>query len=137
MQTRKVVLWTVGLLALVGAGVRFACFAGGDTKQGGYEARTHGVCLNCETEQVVTHSNEEIPPFECENCGEQAVYPWFYCDTSGKLFVPELVRDAQGILRLPAFPRSPISGTDHWKYYMPEDPTQSPTGKHPLPEWSP
>lgn len=98
---------------------------------------TFGVCLSCQTEQHASHGPAERPPYECRECGEPAVYPWLYCYDSNTLFVPPLIRDEEGVPRIPPFPHSPVTGGDNFGTYVPDTPGMDPENRHPLPPWPP
>jgi hypothetical protein len=96
-----------------------------------------GVCLACETEQVARYEAGEIAPWDCQQCDEQAVFPWYYCYKSGMLFVPAPIVGDEGNIRIPPFPRSPITGGDDIGLYVEGTPGMEPEGRAPLPPWPP
>jgi predicted RNA-binding Zn-ribbon protein involved in translation (DUF1610 family) len=101
------------------------------------QARVQGVCLACERSVEITHAVNEIAPFRCPECGEQAVYPWKYCYQCNKRFVPNPVRyPGEEHPRLPSIPVCPLCGGSRTGGYNPNNPRQAPEGDDaPLPAW--
>jgi len=94
-----------------------------------------GVCLACNEENLVVYKAKQSQPFQCEACGEQAVYLWWFCNECGYRFVPELVREPG---RLPYPTPYPVcthcncSGITGWDR---DNPNMAPKGDAKLPKW--
>ncbi|MGD8451211.1 MAG: hypothetical protein PVJ57_05280 [Phycisphaerae bacterium] len=135
-KQRNVVLGSIAVIALLVALYMFFGFGSGRQRPDTYTIQ--GLCLGCQQEVKLSFAAGEREPYECPQCRQMAVYPWLYCYECQKLFIPNLVRGADGEpLRYPGHPACPACRTQHVGSYVPELPTQKPTGKLPPPEWSP
>lgn len=136
MNSRNAVLISVAVVALGAA--TWLLFAGArdSAPDHGDESFCYGVCLNCKAEDRYTYPRGDVPPFVCHSCGQQAVYPLFYCTNCGKLFVPVLDTSVSPP-RIPLVPWCTECGSSSVQPYYPEAMLDEPTGRAPLPKWPP
>lgn len=136
MKQRSLLLVIVLVVVAGTAGV-FYLNRSGDEVRVSRDLLTSGVCLACQKEAEVEHGLEESAPFACPHCGEQAVYPWFYCEDCNRRFVPQLVRMAGS-----AAPTVPPAGvictacrSAAVTQYVPGLTPEPPGDDVPLPRW--
>ncbi len=134
---RNTVLGGVAIVAIAAAA--YFTFSGyGRQKPLPTTVHTLGVCLANGKDVEITHELDEVAPWTCPECGEQAVYPWLYCFDCQRRFVPKLDRDSQGILRMPPYPACPACGSQSYSAFKPEDRRQELKRKDArLPKWQP
>lgn len=123
----------IGIVVVAGG---FAAYRLYDTSSGPSVPKDYtvqGVCLSCRAEAELTQSIRERPPFACKSCNAKSVFPWFYCPTCKKRFVPTPSKIAEGIVRLPVVPTCPGCGGNKGMSLNPTDPEQKPAGDLPLP----
>jgi DNA-directed RNA polymerase subunit RPC12/RpoP len=97
---------------------------------------TYGVCLACGQDAIVGHKLRANAPFECQRCGEMAVYPWYYCYDCMRRFVPPLGRDNPNEpAHVLPMPRCTACGCRAVAPYDPERPDQAPVEDVEPPEW--
>ena len=128
-----------GLIILAGAGgAGYMLF--GRTKENVAVNAAHfsvdGMCLACKSETKLSVPREEEAPHRCPKCGQQAVYPLWYCEDCKKRFVPVLERrDPNGPPRMPVSVACPNCRGQSVAPYIPEAQLETPAGDQPLPPW--
>lgn len=135
-STRKWAGIAVGVVA-VGLAVYFFSRNTGDKDKYPRQLTVDGVCLACKQEvKARIKAVSDFAPYDCPNCKEMAVYPWFYCDNCRKRFVPELIPGAghDGKPALPAAPKCSGCRSNLVMQYIPGF-SPPPAGDAPLPKW--
>lgn len=138
-QQRNIVLGVISAVCLVAALIVFLSNRGQNRVMAD-EYITLCVCLACQQECDIRHGPLELVPFTCPNpdCGEAAVYPWYFCNDCKRRFVPQpLMREPGGPLRPPATITCTACGSVSITPYAPEWLKEEPIGDAPLPRWSP
>jgi hypothetical protein len=135
VQKKPVVL---GLVAVAAFGVSaYLVFGRGSPAiEIGKSFTENGVCMSCKAESQLAYPREEIAPHRCPKCGEQAFYPYYFCNDCKYRFVPALVTGSAGTP-----PRMPLgvscthcqsSSAGPW---FADQPDYQPAGTMPLPKW--
>ena len=135
MQKKQLVL---GIVALLAFGIAGYLVFGRSSRvvEIAKNFTEYGVCLSCKAEGQVTYPREEIAPHRCPKCGQQAFYPYYYCNDCKYRFVPALVN--AGADSPPRIPLSIIcthcrsESTSPW---FADDRAYEPAGTMPLPKW--
>jgi DNA-directed RNA polymerase subunit RPC12/RpoP len=137
VSNRDLVLGGLAVLLIAAAAVLYATWAGSAKAQLPRSATTLGVCLACKQECAVSHGTAEVAPFECPNCAERAVYPWYFCLDCKKRFVPALVSGPEDEYpRVQPFASCPACGSPRVRGYLSAMEPQV-AGDAPLPPWPP
>ena len=93
------------------------------------------VCLACHETVPVKRSKDQHEPLVCPKCEKQAVYGWMFCSACNKRIVPEMVRDGDGVRRVPMTPVCPLCKGTNVGAYVPELHDPQSTGDGPFPAW--
>ncbi|MCK4340330.1 MAG: hypothetical protein KAY37_01230 [Phycisphaerae bacterium] len=135
-QSRRNVLFGIlGVVAVIAACFFFFTGRGGVPRIGN-KYTVHGICLACRHEGESQYPRDERPPHKCTQCGEQAVYPLYFCRDCKHRFVPHLVRTKMGDpLRIPENVWCPNCGSTNWIGFIPKLQPEEPVGDAPWPEW--
>jgi Zn ribbon nucleic-acid-binding protein len=135
VQKKQLVLVLVALGAF-GIAAYLVFGRSASTVQIGKNFTEAGVCLSCKAEGQVSYPREEPAPHRCPKCGEQAFYPYYFCNDCKYRFVPPLVAGPAGTppgLPLGAVcPRCQSSSVGPW---FADQPGYEPEGTMPLPKW--
>ena len=94
-----------------------------------------GVCLHCGQTVTFSFAAGAKPPYHCEGCGEDAVYPWWYCEDCHYRFVPEMIREPGQPPRPNPYPTCTHCGCPNVSGWDSENPYQVPDGDAKLPPW--
>ncbi len=132
-QQRNALMGGLAIIAIAAAAVVFFTFRGGREKIS-EQFTGNGVCLACQWDGEFSYARDDRAPYVCPDCGDQAVYLWYYCNDCKHRFVPELDRST-----VP--PRIPIGvtctncGGRHVTQYIPKAMLEPPAGDAKLPAW--
>ena len=132
---RNVVLGVLAVAAIAYAGYRIMRGGKAQSLQTVRNFTGYGVCLNCKQEAIVTFGANELPPYHCEACGEDAFYLWWYCRECKYRFIPDLIRKPGQPPRPNPYPRCTHCGCSDVCGWDPDNPYQVPQGDAPLPKW--
>lgn len=94
-----------------------------------------GVCLACKAKVGANPKIVDRPPYVCEKCGKQAVYPWYFCPKCKHRFVPALEKRGEGPPVLPMIPTCPKCRGNGGSPWIEADPEQQTDVEYPLPAW--
>ncbi len=99
---------------------------------------THGTCLACKQAAAAKHPAKAVFPIACPACNQEAFYPWYFCFSCNKRFVPPLAKIPGQPPRLPITIACPKCKTTDVGALFPQDERQAnPSGDLPLPKWPP
>jgi predicted RNA-binding Zn-ribbon protein involved in translation (DUF1610 family) len=132
---RDLIFGAVAVVILVVAAVLYFRRAGSAEAKLPERVRLYGACLACQETVEVDHNLRQTPPYSCPQCGELAVYPWYYCRDCRTQFVPTLVpREDREYPTLPVVPSCPACGSTDVGGYRPH-PDLEVSDIAPLPPW--
>lgn len=131
-STRNGVLLAVAIAALAVAAWRFSRPSGAMIGLP-TDLTTAGVCLTCKQDVLIRHGMNDVGPFKCPGCGEDTAFSWLYCNECNHRFVPNLVRNRQGLIRPNPFPYCTRCGCESVQGWVPGDDSQPVSGDAPLP----
>ncbi len=134
-QKRNVAIAVVAVVIIAFAGYRVLTARSGGAMKFPDEFTAAGICLNCKQETTITFHPGEKPPYHCEGCGEDAVYPWWFCNDCKYRFIPELIRKPGQPPRPTPYPVCTHCGCADVSGWDPDNPYQVPQGDAPLPKW--
>lgn len=136
MEDSKRKVWLTVIVVVLFAFAGYRIFFGGTRKpQIPDEFTGYGVCLACGQEAAAVFRKEEVQPFHCQACGEDAVYLWWFCNDCGYRFVPELVREPGQPPRPTPFPYCTHCACNSVSGWDPDNPAHGPENDAKLPPW--
>ena len=134
---KNAILGAIATLALAAAA--YLLFSGfGRQKALADRFESHAICLDTKQECVIEHTSTDAPPWKSPHSDKNSAYPWYFCFRCQRRFVPKLQRDAEGVMRLPAFPSCPACGSMSFGSFNPDDPIMAERkADAKLPNWTP
>lgn len=122
MESQKRNMLLGGAAVVLFGGAAYLLFSRGEQQATFPDQYTYfGVCLACRQDVTVTHSKNVYEPFDCPNCRQAgSVYGWLWCPACEKRVLPPLVRDDQGVLRVPGTPTCPVCRSNGVGSYTPQ-----------------